>query len=181
MIFLEICKKRFSVRSFQNRAVSQEDLNYLLEAARFAPSAVNFQPWHFIIVQNEEKKIVIQDCYHRDWFRSAPMYIVVCADHQQAWVRKLDDKHFSDIDVAIAVEHICLAATEIGLGTCWVCNFDATKLRDTLQLPDYIEPVAILPVGYPDENIYPEVPIKLRKSLQEIVHWEEFRTTNKPE
>jgi nitroreductase len=173
MTLLEICKKRFSVRSFQKRTVSDEELNYLLEAARFAPSAVNLQPWHFIVIKADENRQALHECYHREWFKSAPLYIVVCADHYQSWKRK-DEKDFADVDVAIAIEHISLAATEIGLGTCWVCNFDPLKLHQTLSLPDHIEPIAIIPVGYPDLDIYAQIPIKLRKPLSEIVHWEKF-------
>lgn len=181
MTFLEICKTRFSTRSFENRPVGDDVLNYLLECARFAPSAVNYQPWHFIVVRDDARKKAIQDCYNRDWFRSAPLYIVICADHQQSWVRKTDDKDFAEIDVAIAVEHICIAATEKGLGSCWVCNFESEKLHETLQLPTHIEVVAILPIGYPDLNIYPETPIKLRKPLKETVHYETFTDTPRPE
>lgn len=181
MTFLEICHKRFSVRSYQNRLINDEDLTYLLEAARYAPSAVNFQPWLFLIIKEEENRKKLQDCYHRDWFKTAPLYIVVCADHEQSWKRKSDEKDFSDIDVAIAVQHICLAATERGLGTCWVCNFEPQKLNQVLELPAHIEPVAILPVGYPDENIYTQIPIKLRKPLKEIVHWEKYNQTKPSE
>ena len=181
MTFLEICKKRFSCRSYLPLEVSEEDLNYVLEAARFAPSAVNYQPWHFIVVAEEENRKKIQACYNRDWFRSAPLYIVVCADFNQSWKRKTDEKDFGEIDVAIAVEHICLAATERELGTCWVCNFEGEMLHQTLKLPQHIKPIAILPMGHPDIDIYPETPIKLRKKLNETVHFEEFKPTTPTE
>jgi len=172
--FLDLCKKRCSVRSYENRAIHPDDLNYLLEAARLAPSAVNFQPWQFIVIQQEENRISLQESYPRDWFKTAPLYIVVCGDHQQSWKRKADNKDHCDIDIAIAVEHICLAAAEIGLGTCWVCNFEPDIVRQCLQLPEHIEPIAILPVGYPNsETLCLETP-KKRKNIQEIVKWEKY-------
>lgn len=181
MTFLEICKKRFSCRSFLPQKVSKEDLNYVLESARFAPSAVNYQPWHFIVVETAENRERIQACYNRDWFKSAPLYIVVCADFQQSWKRKSDEKDFGEIDAAIAVEHINLAAAERGLGSCWVCNFEGEQLIQVLKLPAHLKPVAIVPIGYPDTNIYPETPVKLRKELRETVHFEEFTPTSPSE
>ncbi len=174
MNFLNLCLKRCSVRSYMNKPVATDDLEYILEAARIAPSAVNFQPWYFIVVREEANKQKIQECYNREWFKTAPLYIVICGDHKQAWKRKPDGKDHCDIDISIAVEHICLAATEKGLGTCWVCNFDAEMLRNQLQLPDHIEPIAILPVGYPNPEGLCLQSAKIRKPLQEIIRWEKF-------
>ena len=174
MNFLDICRQRCSVRSYTQQPVSKEDLDYLLEAAQLAPSAVNFQPWYFIIVREEANRSKIQESYNREWFKSAPLYIVICGDHNQAWKRKSDGKDHCDIDVSIAVEHICLAATEKGLGTCWVCNFDAQILREALALPSHIEPVAILPVGHPNPESLCQDAAKVRKPLQEIIRWEKF-------
>lgn len=174
MDFLELCNRRCSVRDYEDKPVEREKLEYILNAGRLAPSAVNFQPWLFIVVREQENKIKLQECYHREWFKTAPCYIILCGDHNQGWKRKIDDKDFSDIDVAIATEHMCLAATDIGLGSCWVCNFDIVALRANFQIPDHIEPIAILPVGYmkkPDQCN--EIP-KVRKPLTEIVRWEKF-------
>ncbi|MDD2799114.1 MAG: nitroreductase family protein [Bacteroidales bacterium] len=175
MKFLELCQKRTSIRSFQSQPVKREDILYILEAARHAPSAVNFQPWHFIVIQEEENRLALHDCYHREWFRTAPLYIIVCADFEQSWKRKSDEKDFGEIDATIAVEHICLAATDLGLGSCWVCNFDNKKLIELLELPKHISPIAILPIGYINLEVYPELPNKLRKPLNELVHWEKFK------
>jgi Nitroreductase len=174
MNFIEICKQRCSVRSYTNQPVSSDDLDYLLEAARLAPSAVNFQPWIFIVVREEANRLKIQESYNREWFKSAPLYIVICGDHQQAWKRKSDGKDHCDIDISIAVEHICLAATERGLGTCWVCNFDEKALSAALTLPAHIEPIVILPVGHPNPEALCLETVKVRKPLQEIIRWEKF-------
>lgn len=79
---------------------------------------------------------------------NVPCIIVACANHEESWHRKSDGKDHADVDVAIAVEHLCLVATEQGLGTCWVCNFDVPLCREVLCLPDSMEPVVMIPVGY---------------------------------
>lgn len=111
MSFLELARKRCSIRKYAPKNVEQEKIDYILEAARLAPSAVNYQPWYFVWVQSAEGKAKLQECYPREWFKQAPYYLIVCGDHQQSWKRG-DHKDHMDIDTAIATEHICLAATE---------------------------------------------------------------------
>ena len=109
---LALSQERFSARKFTSEAVSQEDLDYILECVRLAPSAVNKQPWKWLIVRSDEAKQKLQQCYDREWFRSASMYIVGMRNVEENWVRRYDGKAHGDIDVAIATEHLCLAATE---------------------------------------------------------------------
>ncbi len=170
MSFIDLAKKRYSVRNYKEIPVEKEKILQVIEAARIAPSAVNFQPWHFIVVTTEEMKSRIAETYPRDWFRKAPAIIVVCGDHSSSWKRK-DGKDHCDIDVAIAVEHMTLAAADMGLGTCWVCAFDAAKCHQILNLPDNLEVIALLPIGYPADD---EVPQKKRKSINEIISWEKY-------
>ena len=147
MNFLELCEKRYSVRKYSAEAVSDDDLHYVLECARMAQSAVNFQPWKFVVVRSEAAKADIRRCYDREWFASAPLYIVALRDVHANWVRSSDGKPHGDIDVAIAVEHICLAAAERGLGTCWVANYDTVLLNQLFGDADH-EAVAIVPIGH---------------------------------
>ena len=170
MNFESLALSRFSVRSYKNTPVSREVLKKVIEAARIAPSAVNFQPWHFVIADDEETKAKIQESYPREWFRQAPVYIVVCADYSEAWVRSSDQKNFADVDATIAADHLILQATDLGLGTCWVCNFNVEKCKQALKLPDFIEPLAIIPIGYTDEK--PKQ--KNRKPIDEIIHWNKY-------
>jgi nitroreductase len=170
MDFSQLITSRFSVRSFTKQLVAKEIILKILDAARMAPSAVNFQPWHFIVLTEGQNLHEIHEVYPREWFKQAPVCIVVCADHNQSWVRKSDGKDFADVDIAIAVDHLVLKATELGLGTCWVCNFDVKLTREKLHLPDFIEPLVLVPLGYTTS----EIPEKLRKPLTEIVHWETF-------
>ena len=165
MDFLELCKERFSVRKYTDKVVEKRELEYIEEAVRLAPSAVNKQPYRFLIVLSEAGRACIRQCYDREWFASAPLYFIAYKNEEEGWVRPCDGKPHADIDVAIATEHLCLAAAELGLGTCWVCNFDAGKLRDLFPLPGY-EAVAIIPVGHIASDCpHPE---KRRKSVEEI-------------
>lgn len=166
MNFLELTKKRYSARDYTSDLIEQTKLDYILECARFAPSAVNYQPWHFIVVKSEEQKQKIRHCYSRQWFAEAPLYIIICVDKSVAWERKLDNKSHADIDAAIAIEHICLAAAEQELGSCWVCNFDLDIFRLNFPLPPNEYPVAIISLGYVKK--IPESSSK-RKEITEIV------------
>ena len=107
---LTLSKERFSARKFTAEAVSDEDLKYVLECVRMAPSACNKQPWKWLVVKSDEAKGKLQECYDREWFKTAPMYIVGMRNKQENWVRKEDNKSHGDIDVAIATEHLCLSA-----------------------------------------------------------------------
>ncbi len=167
MNLLELAKQRYSVRLFSNKEIEKEKVDYLLEVARMAPSAVNLQPWSFLVLQSEEAKKDIQACYDRDWFKTAPLYIVVCGNHLASWKRASDNKDHCDIDIAIATEHIALAAAEQGLGSCWVCNFDSVLCKKLMQLPEGIEPMVILPIGYADQQAV--VKEKNRKNTEDIV------------
>lgn len=166
MNFWDLVKKRYSVRSYLPRAIEADKMNYIMECVRLAPSAVNFQPWHFSIVTDSEKLSKLKSAYAREWIESVPCIIVACVDHREAWHRKADGKDHSDIDISIAVEHLCLAAAEQGLGTCWVCNFDVPRCREVMNLPENWEPVVLIPIGYATED---DIPEKRRKTLDEIV------------
>ena len=164
MDFLELVKSRYSCRAYKLLAVEKEKLDYIMECVRFAPSAVNKQPWRFHIIYNNEEKAKMQQCYNRDWFKSAPMYIIASILHDEEWVRA-DGKHHGNIEIAIAVEHLCLAATEQGVATCWVCNFDAVLCKELFALPENEEPAVLIPIGYAAD----EPKLKNRKSIEEIV------------
>ena len=106
---LALSQERFSARKFTPEAVSQEDLDYIMECVRLAPSAVNRQPWRWLLVRSDEAKKKLQECYDREWFKTAPIYIIGMKNVNENWVRRYDEKPHGDIDVAIAAEHLCLA------------------------------------------------------------------------
>ncbi|MDH7570465.1 MAG: nitroreductase family protein [Armatimonadota bacterium] len=167
MEFYETVNARYSVRRYSAQPVSDEVVGRVLEAARLAPSACNYQPWHFFVVRDAETRRRLFPNPHQAWVAEAPVVLVACSVPERAWVRRYDGKNHADVDVAIAMEHIVLAATAEGLGTCWICAFDPKLFREVLELPAEMEPVAATPLGYaavaPGE--------RSRKPLEEIVTW----------
>jgi nitroreductase len=169
--FLELAKNRYSCRKYDSRPVEAEKLELILEAGRLAPSAANRQPWYFFVLSEADSLAKIQQVYHREWLRSAPTVIVICGDHRAAWKRS-DGKDHCDIDVAITTDHMTLQATELGLATCWICNFNTLKTSELLGLPDHMEPAVLIPVGYPLDQVDPDRHTEKRKPLSEIVSYQ---------
>jgi nitroreductase len=166
-------RNRYSVRNFKDKAVARSEIEKILEWACLAPSAVNFQPWHFIVITDKNKLEAICNVYHRQWLQTAPVIIVACINHQESWKRGSDGHDFGEVDVTIAIDHLTLAATANELGTCWV--FNVARCKQVLNLPVHMEPLALIPLGYPAS----EAPDKKRKMLRETVSWEDYR--NVPE
>jgi nitroreductase len=169
MDFLELAKKRYSVRKYEPKKVEEEKLLKILEAGRVAPTAANLQPQRIIVVQQKEGFDKLDKCART---YGAPLALIVCADHDVSWKRPFDNKDTSDIDASIVTDHMMLQATELGLGTVWICYFNPAVLREKFGLPDNVEPVNILAVGYPaGEAASPGRHDKARKSLKDIVHY----------
>jgi nitroreductase len=168
MNFDKLVSTRYSVRYCSQKKVEDEKLEKVLEAARQAPSAVNFQPFRIYVIKSEKMFSEICDCYHRSWINTAPLILAVVGLHDGAWKRSLDSKDYTDIDAAIAIDHMTLQAADLGLGTCWVCNFDAQKCSEVLKLKPNEEPIALIPLGYPVSD---DIPVKKRKGLDELVIW----------
>lgn len=162
--FLDLCTQRYSVRKYKDTPIPHEVLKYIQACTRLAPSAVNRQPWKFYLIREASTLEQLYPCYDRTWFREAPICVVACKLTDEEWKREADQKPHGDIDVAIAVEHLCLAAAEKGIGTCWVCNFDVERCRKVLDLPYGIIPVALIPMGYSaDESTQQKSERKSRK------------------
>ncbi len=168
MNFAELIQKRYSVRAYKTDQVEDDKLQQILEACRLAPSAANRQPFQLIVIHTAGREAELRRVYHRGWFSQAPLVICACALPGQAWYRRSDGKNYSYVDVAIVVDHLTLAATELGLGTCWVCAFDVEAARQMLGLPDDVKPVAFTPLGYPADQLGP----KKRKPLSDLVRYE---------
>lgn len=166
MNFLDLSRKRYSVRNYLSKPVEEEKLSYILECARLSQSAANFQPWMLYVIKDEKVKSRINQAYPAKWMVQAPIYIVICADKVKAWVREYDKKVHTDIDGSIITENICLAAADCGLGSCWIGHFDPQLVANILGLPENLDPIAILTIGYSASN---DIPPKKRKSLDEIV------------
>jgi nitroreductase len=172
MSFLELAKKRFSVRKFEAKKVEKEKLLQILEAGRIAPTAANYQPQRIIVVQEEAGLVKLKKAAN---IYEAPLSVIICADHNTAWKRSFDGKSTVDIDASIVTDHMMMEATELGLGTVWICNFKPDVLKKEFNMPDHIEPVNILVIGYGAGKIAsPERHDKARKPIQETVFYESF-------
>lgn len=167
MSFLSLVKRRRSVRDFTSEMVPEELLQKALKAVQLAPSAVNYQPYRIFVIEDKAMLAGLYASYPRPWFAKAACCVVFCAEYHTAWVRN-DGKNHGDIDVAIAADHFILAASELGLGSCWVCNFDEAKCREAMGLDETLTPVVIVPVGFSESAVHALEP-KQRKSLDELV------------
>jgi nitroreductase len=180
MRFIDLVKKRSSVRNFIEMPVENEKIDYILECARFSPSWMNKQCWRFIIVKNTNKIKEIANCsVINRWIRKAPIILLACADPLQSG--KKNNINYYVVDTSIAMEHIILACTELGLGSCWIGGFKENKIKEILEIPPRIKVIALTPIGYPTDEIgVVEKSKKIitrrttRKSLREIVHYEKW-------
>ncbi len=166
MEFYDLIEKRYSVRAYEERPVEEDKLRKILEAANLAPTAANRQPFRIIVIQTKGREKELSRIYSRDWFVQAPLILCMCAVKSEGWVRR-DGKNYAEIDATIAMDHLILAAADLGLGTCWVAAFDPEAARKGLALSDELEPIAMTPLGYPADSWRP----KKRKSLSEIVRY----------
>ncbi len=163
MKFEEVLERRRSIRKYKDAPISKEKILKILEAARIAPSAGHRQPWHFVVVENKE---TIRKLAKREWAAEAPVMIVGLADQAAS-------QNWWGNDLGIALEHIVLAATNLGLGTCWMGQTGRHELvKSLLDIPDNFTVIAVIPLGVPDETPAP----KERKSLDTIVSWEKYGT-----
>ncbi len=149
-----------------------------LEAARFVPSWANKQCWHFIVVRDREKIEKLSSTINF-WMKDAPAVIVACGDPSKSGFK--NEQHYYLVDVAIALEHFVLAATNEGLGTCWIGAFDEENVKTLLSIPREIKIIALTPIGFPaeDEGLFSKtlktlVNSKNRKPMEEIAHMEKW-------
>lgn len=169
MEFSQLVKQRHSVRAYKKTPVEDDKLQQVLEAARMAPTACNMQPFQLIVIHTTGRETELRRIYSAPWFVRAPILICACGITSQSWVRR-DGVNYCDVDVTIAMDHLILAATDLGLGTCWVAAFDPAAAREVLRLPDDVKPVAFTPLGYPDD----QPGDKSRKPMEELVRYEHW-------
>ncbi len=167
MELMEAISKRRSIRKYKPDPVPQEDLEYVLEAARLAPSWANTQCWHFIVVTDEKARHVLAE-QSMPWCVNSPVVIVACADPEKPG-DKGDIPNYL-VDIGITLEHLILAATERGLGTCWIGGLNEPPVKEVLGVPDNLRVVAMTSLGYPDQD----PGARPRKRLEEIVSYERY-------
>lgn len=169
MEFLDLIKARYSVRKYKSEPIEEEKLNIILEAARLAPTAHNQQPFKLIVVKTEGNEENLKRIYPANFFVEAPIIICACAILEEGWTRD-DGKNYTEVDTSIVMDHLILAATNLGLGTCWIGKFDLKAAREVLDIPENILPLVFTPIGYPDDKPRP----KKRKNIDEIVRYEKW-------
>jgi nitroreductase len=165
---MEVVRQRRSIRKYRPDPVPQAKIDQVLEAARLAPSWATKQCWTFVVVTDPKTKRSVSEAGN-EWIEHAPVIVVACADPKNSGLKK--GQPYYMLDIGIAMEHLVLAATDQGLGTCWIGWFDEQKAKAALGVPKDIRVVALTPLGYPDED--PEA--RPRRSLGEIVfrdRWE---------
>jgi len=169
MEFEKLIEERYSVRAYRSDPVAEEDLQAVLEAARLAPTACNKQAFGLVVVRTEGREDDLKRIYGRDWLTQAPVVICICGIPAENWVRG-DGRNYVDVDTAIVMDHLILAAANRGLGTCWIGAFDPAAAREVLALPEGVEPIALTPLGHPAGQ--PKA--KVRKPLTELVRYDRW-------
>ena len=169
MDYQELIRARRSIRGYRPDPVDEDVLQRVLDAARVAPTAANRQPFQLIVVTDPSTRARLKEVYDRDWFWTAPVIIVGCAEEARAWQRT-DGFNAAEVDVSIVMDHLILAATDEGLGTCWICHFDEARLKQILGIPDNVRVIALTPLGIPAAQPLPFQ----RKSLSELVRRERW-------
>ena len=169
MTVLETIRKRYSCRAYQEKSIEPDKLDSIMEAARLAPSARNMQDWRFVVVTDSQIKRQVAATTNRpDVFDKAGAIIAACSNSD--YVMRCGQA-IGPIDVAIALEHICLQATDLGLGTCWVGSFDPEEVRSILGIPVDIEVIELMAVGYPADS----KPEAKREPMEKIVSFEKWK------
>jgi len=173
MDILETIKNRRSIRTYKRQDLAQETLDKLLEAARWAPSAGNVQPWAFVIVTSQKiKQGISLGAFGQKTLEEASIVIVVCADEKRAEQSygSRGKTLYCLQDTAAAIQNIMLTAHSLGLGSCWVGAFKEEEIRKVIKAPKEMRPIALIPIGYPNEN----PAARNRRPLSEITRKETF-------
>jgi len=151
MDVLEAIGMRRSVRAYSSKPIPPDVMERMRQALRFAPSACNFQPWRFIFVLDEQlRRDVAQAAFGQAWLAGAPVIVVACGFPDQAYKKMGGYGNSVDVDLAIALDHLTLAAVADGLGTCWIGAFDEGKVKELLGVPKAVKVVVMTPLGYPE-------------------------------
>lgn len=172
MNFLTLAKQRCTTRGFTEQKIPHAKLEQILSASQVAPTACNKQPQRIIVVQSRENIEKVQKAYKSF---GASCVLIVCRDRRGELVRPFDKKCSGDLDIGIICDHMMLAARELEIGSVMVGLFDPAIIRKEFNVPEYIEPTALLFLGYPNKGfLSPERHNTERKPLSETVYYEEY-------
>lgn len=172
MDFEKVITERYSVRKFENEHLGQDIIDKLLNAGHVAPTGCNFQPQRILVLNTDKSIEKLKRCTkcHFD----APCAMLICYNKDESWIRPYDNAESAPIDASIVATYIMLEAKNLGLGSCWVMHFNPFKTREVFNIPQNIEPHALIVMGYPHSEAKPiEMHSKFRP-LEEVVFYDEF-------
>ena len=169
MDFLELVNKRYSIRGYKTTPIEDSKLNQVLEAARMAPTGANRQQFQLVVAHTKGHETELRKIYDKDWFVQAPIVICACAIAPPGQPFR---EGGASLNIGIVVDHLILAATSLGLGSCWIGAFNHEEAVKVLGLPEEAKPVICCALGYIDEAVQPRP--KARKAINELVHYERW-------
>lgn len=172
MEFEKIITERFSVRSFKKEHLPQAVIDKIIASGHKAPTGCNYQPQRILVLNTDESIEKLKKCTKCHF--NAPTAMLVCHNKSESWIRKYDGALSSPVDAAIVATHMMLAAQNEGVGTCWVMHFDPAAMRESFNIPDEVEPVALLVMGYPSEDAKPLDLHSQFRPINEVVFYEKF-------
>ncbi len=172
MDFLTLAEKRYSVRKFKNQHLPQEAVDLILKAGHLAPTGCNYQPQRILVLNNDETIHKLKDCTkcHFD----APTAMLVCYSKDETWTRPYDGAKSAPVDACIVTTHMMLQAADMGIGSTWVMHFDPFAMREAFNIPENIEPVALLVMGYPADDAKPINMHGQYRPMDEVVFYDTF-------
>lgn len=172
MDFLNLAAQRYSVRKFTDKPVGREVLDQILKAGYLAPTACNLQPQRILVINQQKSLEKLRRCTpcHFD----APAALLVCYEKDACWKRKYDGKDSGDIDASIVTTHMMLEAANLGIGTTWVMHFDPEKIKAEFVIPDTMETVALLVMGYPSPDAAPFPSHSEFKPMDQLIFYNQF-------
>ncbi len=172
MDFLKLASDRYSVRNFENKHLEQEVIDKILKAGHLAPTGCNYQPQRILVINTDQAIQKLKECTKCHF--GAPTAMLVCYNKNETWKRPYDNALSAPVDAAIVSTHMMLEAHSIGVGTCWVMHFDPYKMREAFNIPQDIDPLVLLVMGYPDKDAKPLNLHSQFRPVDEVVFYDNF-------
>lgn len=172
MDFMSLAEKRYSVRNFKDKKLEKEVIDKILKAGHLAPTGCNYQPQRILVLKSEDAIEKLKNCTKCHF--NAPNAMLICYNTDECWTRKYDGAKSGPCDACIVTTHMMLAAFEMGVGSCWVMHFNPFAIKEAFNLPDNIEPIALLVMGYPDEDSAPMNLHSQFRDIDEVVKYNSF-------
>ena len=172
MEFIKLISERYSVRKYENKHLPKEIIDKILSAGHLAPTGCNFQPQRILVLNSDESIAKLKDCTRCHF--DAPCAMLICYSKDETWTRPYDGALSAPVDATIVTTHMMLAAHNEGVGSCWVMHFNPFKMKEVFNIPENIEPVALLTMGYPAEDSVPHNFHSAFRPMEEVVFYDTF-------